>query len=122
MKTLAAIAIASATLAAPALALANTSPATAPAASPGLSEYQFLLLGLSAALVFFMQAGFALLESGLSRAKNSVNVLMKNYLDMCFGAMIFWAVGYGLMFGANSSGWFGTSEFLFNPQIGRAHV
>jgi Amt family ammonium transporter len=116
MKTPTAIAIASALLAAPALALANTSPATAPAASPGLSEYQFLLLGLSAALVFFMQAGFALLESGLSRAKNSVNVLMKNYLDMCFGAMIFWAVGYGLMFGANTSGWFGTSEFMFNPQ------
>jgi len=116
MKRFGAIAIIPATLAAPGFALASTSPAAAATATPGLSEYQFLLLGLSAALVFFMQAGFALLESGLSRAKNTVNVLMKNYLDMCFGAMVFWAVGYGLMFGANPSGWFGTSEFVFTPQ------
>ncbi len=39
----------------------------------------------AAALVFFMQAGFALLESGMSRAKNAVNVMMKNYLDVCSG-------------------------------------
>jgi len=97
--------------------LASASPTATPAPGAGnLSEYQFLLLGLSSALVFFMQAGFALLESGLSRAKNSVNVLMKNFLDMCFGAMVFWAFGYGLMFGANLSGWFGTDNFMFNPQ------
>lgn len=64
------------------------------------------------ALVFFMQAGFALLESGMSRAKNAVNVIMKNYCDMCFGAIAFWALGYGLMFGANPSGWLGTDHFL----------
>ena len=66
------------------------------------------------ALVFFMQAGFALLESGMSRAKNAVNVIMKNYCDMCFGAVAFWAVGYGLMFGANPSGWLGTDRFLLH--------
>lgn len=66
------------------------------------------------ALVFFMQAGFALLESGMSRAKNAVNVIMKNYCDMCFGAIAFWAVGYGLMFGANPSGWLGTDQFLLH--------
>lgn len=66
------------------------------------------------ALVFFMQAGFAFLESGMSRAKNTVNVIMKNYCDMCFGAVAFWAVGYGLMFGANPSGWFGTNAFALN--------
>ncbi len=64
------------------------------------------------ALVFFMQAGFALLESGMSRAKNAINVLMKNFCDMCFGAVAFWALGFGLMFGANASGWIGTSHFL----------
>jgi Amt family ammonium transporter len=64
--------------------------------------------------VFFMQAGFALVESGMVRAKNAVNVIMKNYCDMCAGAIGFWAIGYGLMFGANSTGWFGTSKFALN--------
>ena len=69
---------------------------------------------VAAILVFFMQAGFALLESGLVRAKNAVNVLLKNYSDMCVGAVAFWGVGYGLMFGANATGWFGTSKFAVN--------
>ena len=63
-------------------------------------------------LVFFMQAGFAFLESGLIRSKNSVNVLMKNYVDMCFGAVVYWAIGFGLMFGRNPTGWFGTDHFF----------
>ncbi|WP_246624929.1 ammonium transporter [Oceanobacter mangrovi] len=66
----------------------------------------------AAALVFFMQAGFALLESGMSRAKNSVNVMMKNYMDVCLGTLVFWLVGYGIMFGDNPSGLFGTSHFM----------
>lgn len=77
-----------------------------------LTPVQTLLIMLCAALVFFMQAGFALLESGLSRAKNAINVLMKNYLDMCFGAIAFFAIGYGLMYGANASGWIGLSGFF----------
>jgi Amt family ammonium transporter len=64
--------------------------------------------------VFFMQAGFAFLEAGMTRAKNAVNVLMKNYCDMCFGAIAFWLIGYGLMFGDNPSGWFGTSAFALH--------
>lgn len=67
---------------------------------------------VAAALVFFMQAGFALLESGMARAKNSVNVMMKNYLDACLGTLVFWFVGFGLMFGMNSTGYFGTSHFM----------
>jgi Amt family ammonium transporter len=98
------------------LAAQAQSPAAATTTAPLLNANQMLLLGLAGALVFFMQAGFALLESGMARAKNSVNVLMKNYLDMCFGAMVFWACGYGLMFGANPTGWFGTSEFAFDGQ------
>ncbi|MBM7061659.1 ammonium transporter [Pseudomonas sp. UL073] len=66
---------------------------------------------LASALVFFMQAGFALLESGMSRAKNAVNVMMKNYMDGCVGSVAFWVVGFGLMFGSNLTGWFGMSHF-----------
>ena len=69
---------------------------------------------LAGVLVFFMQAGFALVESGMSRAKNAVNVIMKNYMDVCVCSMIFWALGYGLMFGINTTGWFGTSHFAPN--------
>ena len=44
-------------------------------------------------LVFFMQAGFALVESGSVRSKNTVNVLMKNYMDACLGGLVFWLIG-----------------------------
>lgn len=69
-------------------------------------------IAICAALVLFMQPGFAFLESGLARAKNSVNVIMKNFSDFAFGALGFWAVGYGIMFGANNSGWIGSATFL----------
>lgn len=65
-------------------------------------------------LVFFMQAGFALLESGSTRAKNSINVMMKNFIDVCMATLVFWTVGYGLMFGESTTGWFGTSDFMLN--------
>ena len=71
-------------------------------------------IAIAAALVFFMQAGFALLESGLSRAKNSLNVVMKNYMDLCVGTLVFWAVGFGLMFGPSRNGWFGQDQFMLN--------
>jgi ammonium transporter, Amt family len=66
---------------------------------------------VAGALVFLMQAGFALLESGMSRAKNAVNVMMKNYMDLCVGSLLFWLIGYGLMFGSNPTGWIGTDLF-----------
>ena len=69
---------------------------------------------LGGILVFFMQAGFALVESGSVRSKNTVNVLMKNYMDACLGGLVFWLVGFGLMFGVNSTGWFGFSHFAPN--------
>ena len=75
-------------------------------------------IAIAAALVFFMQAGFALLESGLSRAKNSLNVVMKNYMDLCVGTLVFWAVGFGLMFGTSSNGWFGQDQFMLNHADG----
>ena len=55
-------------------------------------------LCLCALLVFFMQAGFAMVETGLTRAKNSVNIMMKNLLDFSLGALLFWAIGYGIMY------------------------
>src|SRR3972149_621461 len=51
------------------------------------------------ALVFFMQAGFAMVETGFTRAKNAGNIMMKNLMDFCMGGFAYWAVGFGLMFG-----------------------
>jgi len=62
---------------------------------------------LGAALVFFMQAGFAMCEAGFTRAKNTGNILMKNLMDFCIGTPLYWLVGYGIMFGAGTAlfGW-----------------
>ncbi len=62
---------------------------------------------LGAALVFFMQAGFAMCEAGFTRAKNSGNILMKNLMDFCIGTPLYWIFGYGIMFGAGTAlfGW-----------------
>lgn len=57
----------------------------------------WILLG--AALVFFMQAGFAMVETGLTRAKNAGNIVMKNLMDFCIGTPIYWFIGFGIMFG-----------------------
>ncbi len=78
-----------------------------------LLEYQNIAWVIwGGVLVFFMQAGFALLESGSVRAKNAVNVMMKNYTDMCIGGLAFYLVGFGLMMGSNSTGWFGSDHFM----------
>ena len=61
---------------------------------------------LSGILVFFMQAGFTLVESGMTASKNAVNIAMKNMLDICVGTLTYWLVGYSLMYGDTSSGWF----------------
>lgn len=54
---------------------------------------------VGAFLVYFMQAGFALCEAGLTRAKNTGNILMKNLMDFCIGTPVFWIFGFGIMFG-----------------------
>ena len=54
---------------------------------------------LGAALVFFMQAGFAMVETGLTRAKNAGNIIMKNLMDFALGTVAFWLAGFGIMFG-----------------------
>ena len=62
---------------------------------------------LGAALVFFMQAGFAMCEAGFTRAKNTGNILMKNLMDFCIGTPLYWLFGFGIMFGAGTAlfGW-----------------
>ncbi len=69
---------------------------------------------VAAALVFFMQAGFAMVETGFTRAKNAINILMKNLMDFSVGSIVFWAVGFGIMFGATKTGWFGTTGFFLS--------
>ena len=54
---------------------------------------------IGAALVFWMQAGFAMVETGFTRAKNAGNIIMKNLMDFCIGTPIYWFVGFGIMFG-----------------------
>ena len=70
---------------------------------------------VAAFLVFFMQAGFAMVESGFTRAKNAVNILMKNLMDFSLGSIAYWAIGFAIMFGAGNlfmgtSGWFVPSD------------
>ena len=61
---------------------------------------------LSGILVFFMHAGFTLVESGMTSSKNAVNIAMKNLLDICVGSLTYWLIGYSLMYGDTSNGWF----------------
>jgi Amt family ammonium transporter len=76
------------------------------------ADYVWTLV--AAALVFFMQAGFAMVEAGFTRAKNAINIMMKNLMDFAFGSLAFWAVGFALMFGVSKTGWFGTSGFFLS--------
>ncbi|WP_246836740.1 ammonium transporter [Leptospira kmetyi] len=65
-----------------------------------------------AALVFFMQAGFLMLETGLSRLKNTINVAVKNLMDYIVGTIAFFCLGFGFMFGLSNEGWIGTDLFF----------
>jgi Amt family ammonium transporter len=66
---------------------------------------------LGTALVFFMQAGFTMVETGFTRAKNSGNIIMKNILNLCIGSVVFWFLGFGFMFGSGNS-IFGKIDFF----------
>lgn len=67
---------------------------------------------LGATLVFFMQAGFAMVETGFTRAKNAGNIIMKNLMDFCIGTLVFWFLGFGLMFGTDVGGIIGVPDFF----------
>ena len=68
----------------------------------------------ASALVFLMQAGFLGLEAGLTRTKNAINVAIKNLADFGVSVIVFWLIGFGVMFGATSNGWFGTDSFALS--------
>lgn len=74
---------------------------------------------VAAFLVFFMQAGFAMVETGLTRAKNASNIIMKNLMDFAIGSIVFFAVGYAFMFGADQGGFIGLSGFFGNDPVDR---
>ncbi|CAN2041617.1 diguanylate cyclase [Candidatus Magnetomoraceae bacterium gMMP-15] len=76
------------------------------------SMLDILWILISAALVFLMQPGFMCLESGLTRNKNNINVAIKNLADFVFSVLMFWIVGYGLMFGLSKNGIIGSSHFF----------
>lgn len=69
---------------------------------------------IAAILVYFMQAGFALVETGFTRAKNANNILMKNMMDFVIGTLFYFLLGFSIMFGTSAVGFIGTSGF-FNP-------
>ncbi len=75
---------------------------------------------IAAALVFFMQAGFAMVETGFTRAKNAGNIIMKNLMDFSLGTPIFWLVGFGIMFGS-ASPFFGGFDFLADGVVGEGY-
>ncbi len=90
----------------PELALADEAPAML-----AQSNANILWTLVAAILVMFMQAGFALVECGFTRAKNASNIIMKNFLDYSAGAVIFFLFGFALMFGNDISGFIGSSGF-----------
>lgn len=89
------------------------------------TEYWYLI---GAALVFFMQAGFAMVETGFSRAKNAGNIIMKNLMDFCIGTVVFMILGFGLMMGEdalfgligipNMDLWANFTSFIESPEDG----
>ena len=89
--------------------MVTVSAGTAESATPMLPQdvANIIWLCLTGFLVFFMQAGFAMVETGLTRAKNAVNIMMKNLLDFSFGAILFWAVGYAVMYSSGDFNFFG---------------
>lgn len=109
-------------------AAAPAAPAIDPAALSGLriglDTIWVLVAGM---LVFWMNAGFALVESGLARSKNCVNILAKNFVVFALSTVSFYVIGWGLMFGDGNS-WFGTSGLFFvsgadnSPALGEAYA
>jgi len=94
---------------------AEEAEAAAPAFDPVIADTLWVVV--TAVLVFFMQAGFAMVEGGLTRAKNAGNIMMKNYMDFAMGTVAFWMVGFGIMFGAGN-GFMGTSGWFLHDSGG----
>ena len=70
-----------------------------------------LWVTVSTALVLLMQGGFLCLETGVTRNKNNINVALKNLADLGVSLVVFWSIGFGVMFGASLGGWIGSTDF-----------
>ena len=83
------------------------------AAVAGVAAYAIdnMFLMFCAVLVLFMQAGFALVESGFNSAKNTVNILFKNLMDLSIGMVLYFIIGYGLMYPGDGNGWLAFGQF-----------
>lgn len=98
----------------PLLLAALATPAVAMAAEPEgrYSSVDTIWVLLGAILVYFMQPGFAMVETGLTRAKNAGNIVMKNFMDFALGTVVFWFLGFGLMFGTDIGGIIGMPDLF----------
>ena len=74
-----------------------------------LDSFFLIIMGI---IVFLMQCGFALLEAGSVRSKNTVNILIKNMLDCLIGGVSYWATGWGVAYGKNGNGFIGLSDYF----------
>jgi Amt family ammonium transporter len=83
-------------------------------------EADLLWVIVASVLVFLMQAGFLALEAGLTRTKNAINVAIKNMADFGISTVLFWLVGFGVMFGPSFNGWFGGGEYAMSFSEGFA--
>jgi hypothetical protein len=102
------------------LAVGITGNAFAQDVDPAIAELAVAMdtmwLLLAAFLVFFMQAGFALVEAGSTRSKNMINIMMKNLMDFCIAALVFWMVGWGFAYGTSAGGLIGTDQFFLGGE------
>ncbi|HVU24093.1 MAG TPA: ammonium transporter [Opitutus sp.] len=122
------MAAASAAIATPAFAQAAAAPAIDPASLSSLrTGLDTTWVLVTAMLVFWMNAGFALVESGLCQSKNCVNILAKNFIVFCASTISFWVIGWGIMFG-DGNGFMGTSGLWFlsgadnSPALGHDYM
>lgn len=99
-------------------AFAQEGPTTAELA---VAVNTFFLI-VAAALVFFMQAGFAMLTAGLTRSKNTTNILFKNLMDFVMCSIAFWAVGWGIAYGTSAGGFIGTDQFFLSAVTAEGEV
>ena len=96
------------------LLLAVSAMAGQPSAGGNARAIDTVWVLVAAFMVFFMQPGFALVEAGFTRAKNACNIIMKNLMDFSVGSLAYWAVGFGVMFGADAAGLIGTDGFFLS--------
>lgn len=85
-----------------------------PSVESVVSSVDMVWMMIAAFLVFFMHAGFAMVETGFTRSKNALNILMKNLMTMSIASVLYFLVGYGFMFGESLSGFIGSNGFLLN--------